>query len=56
VLSPVALLPLAARVYGGADAIDRARQIEALNDIATPGWLVPGDYLMPTRTSAQLAF
>jgi len=56
VLSPVALLPLAARVYGGADALDRTRQIEALNDIATPGWLVPGDYLLPTRTSAQLAF
>lgn len=56
VLAPVALLPLAARVYGGADAIDRMRQIQTLNDIATPGWLVPGDYLMPTRTSAQRAF
>jgi hypothetical protein len=44
-----ALLPLAARVYGGAEAIDRARQIAALNDISTPGWLSPGDYLVPTR-------
>lgn len=46
---PTALLPLAARVYGGAQAQDRARQISALNDISTAGWLPPGDYLMPTR-------
>lgn len=49
VLEPTALLPLAARVYGGADALDRARQITELNDISTPGWIPAGDYLMSTR-------
>lgn len=44
-----ALLSLAAKIYGGADAAARARQIVSLNDISTPGWLDPGDYLMPTR-------
>lgn len=44
-----ALLPLAARVYGGSNAQERARQIAELNDIQSPGWLDPGDYLMPTR-------
>lgn len=44
------LLPLAARIYGGAEADDRARQIAALNDIKTRGWIDPGDYLMPART------
>lgn len=43
-----ALLPLAARLYGGAQATDRVRQILSLNDIPTPGWLDPGDYMMPT--------
>lgn len=49
VQSPTALLPLAARIYGGAAAQDRARQIAALNDIKTVGWLDPGSYLMPAR-------
>lgn len=49
VVQPTALLPLAARIYGGANATERARQISGLNDISTPGWLTPGDYLMPTR-------
>jgi hypothetical protein len=44
-----ALLPLAARIYGGFDAQERALQIASLNDIRTPGWLDPGDYLMPSR-------
>lgn len=43
-----ALLPLAARLYGGAQAVDRVRQIVSLNAIATPAWLEPGDYTMPT--------
>lgn len=47
-----ALLPLAARLYGGAQAFDRVRQILSLNDISTPGWLEPGDYLMPTPRAA----
>lgn len=49
VQAPTALLPLAARIYGGAAAQDRARQIAALNDIKTVGWLDPGSYLMPAR-------
>lgn len=49
VQSPTALLPLAARIYGGADAQDRARQIASLNDIKTVGWIDPGSYLMPAR-------
>lgn len=47
-----ALLPLCARVYGGAEAQGRERQIMTLNDISTPGWLDPGDYLMPARPSS----
>jgi len=46
-----ALLPLAARLYGGAQAVDRVRQILSLNDIATPGWLNPGDYVMPAKAA-----
>lgn len=51
VSSRTALLPLAARLYGGAQAADRVRQILSLNDIATPGWLDPGDYMMPTKAA-----
>lgn len=43
------LLPLAAKLYGGAAARDRAAQILTLNDIKTPAWLEPGEYLMPAR-------
>lgn len=46
-----ALLPLAARLYGGAQAADRVRQILSLNDIPTPGWLDPGDYVMPVKVA-----
>ena len=49
IIQPTALLPLAARIYGGASAAERARQITELNDISTPGWIPPGDYLMPIR-------
>lgn len=52
-----ALLAAAARIYGGFDADRRARQIRELNDIRTPGWLDPGDYLAPARpSSASSAF
>lgn len=50
VQEPTALLPLAARVYGGAAAQDKTRQILAMNDISTPAWLPPGDYLFPARS------
>jgi hypothetical protein len=53
VQTPTALIPLAARIYGGYEAQDRARQISSLNDVRTPGWLEPGDYLMPARPSAS---
>lgn len=46
-----ALLPLAARLYGGAEAADRAKQIRSLNSIPTPGWLDPGDYVMPVKAA-----
>lgn len=46
-----ALLPLAARIYGGAEAADRAIQIRSLNSIPTPGWLDPGDYVMPVKAA-----
>jgi cell division septum initiation protein DivIVA len=49
VVERTALLPLAARIYGGAQAQDRAAQIATLNDIPTPAWLPPGDYLLPVR-------
>lgn len=52
VREPTALLPLAARVYGGREAQDRADEIMRLNDISTPGWMPPGDYLMPARPSS----
>lgn len=52
IMEPTALLPLCARIYGGAAATERARQISEINDISTPGWLPPGDYRMPVRPSA----
>lgn len=54
VTTPTALLPLAARVYGGDGAVERARQIAELNDISTPGWLPPGDYVMPARPPGSI--
>lgn len=56
VTRPIALLALAAKIYGGFEAQSRARQIAQLNDISTAGWLDPGDYLMPQKppTAAQL--
>lgn len=48
VMNRVALLAQAGQLYGGAQAQDRADQIESLNEIATRGWLDPGDYLIPT--------
>jgi len=56
VMTPVALIALAAKVYGGREAQSRARQIASLNDIRTPGWLEPGDYLMPTRPVSAPSF
>lgn len=55
VASSVPLIPLMARMYGGANAEERARQVEALNDISTPGWLPIGRYVMPVQTTAERA-
>lgn len=53
VRSSVSLLPLAANIYGGSEAEDRARQIADLNDIRTPGWIPAGtDLLMPAKSKA----
>lgn len=51
-----ALLPLCARTYGGIEAEDRARQIAELNDVASPGWLAPGQYVfpVPSRNSVRV--
>lgn len=40
--APMSLLALCVRIYGGAEAEARQRQILALNDIRTPGWLPEG--------------
>lgn len=52
----VALLSVAAKIYGGAAAQGRSKQISTLNDIRTVGWLDPGDYLMPTRPASAPLF
>ncbi len=50
-VKPTSLLALCASLYGGAEAEDRARQIEALNDIRRAAWLDVGvDYLCPTKS------
>lgn len=58
VQQPIGLLALMARIYGGADAEDRARQAEQLNDIRTVAWLEPGtDLILPVnRVSRQRVF
>lgn len=55
VMSGGSLLALCARVYGGADAQSRARAVSSLNDVRTPGWLEPGDYLMPARPVSAIS-
>lgn len=52
VATPIGSLALAARIYGGAEAETRDRQIRALNAIATPGWIPVGTVVVvpvPTR-------
>lgn len=39
---PMSLLAFCVRTYGGLEAQDRMRQISALNDLRTPGWLRAG--------------
>jgi hypothetical protein len=54
--SPVSLLALCRRIYGGAQAEMRQRQILALNDIRTPAWIEAGTVLMiplPSSSSAR---
>lgn len=47
----ISLLALAASVYGGASAQARADDIRRMNRISTPGWMDPGDYIVPARSS-----
>lgn len=53
---PISLLALCVRVYGGAEAEARMRQILALNDITTPAWLPEGLVLtIPVPTPSIIA-
>jgi hypothetical protein len=53
---PISLLALCVRIYGGAEAEARLRQILALNDIRTPGWLAEGTVIMiPVPSTTVLA-
>ncbi len=56
--TPTSVLALVTRVYGGAEAEDRDRQVRALNDVRSPGGLIEaGAYLaMPARSSRRKAF
>ncbi len=56
--TPTSVLGLCARVYGGAEAVDRDRQVRALNDLRSPGGLIEaGTYLaMPAPSSRRAAF
>lgn len=52
----ISLLALCVRIYGGAEAEDRVRQILALNDIRTAGWLEADTVIMiPIPSRAQRA-
>lgn len=55
---PMSVLALAVRLYGGAEAEDRVRQILALNTIATPAWIPAGSVItvpVPRSSSALRA-
>lgn len=45
IANPVSLLALCVRLYGGAEAEARMRQILALNDIRTPAWIAVGSII-----------
>jgi hypothetical protein len=52
--SPISLLALCVRMYGGAEAEDRVRQVLALNDLSTPGWIAAGTVLtMPVPAKGR---
>lgn len=53
VMTVVAILPLMAKIYGGSEAEERARQVNELNDIVTPGWFGPGELLCPVKSRAR---
>lgn len=53
----VSLLALCVRIYRGAEAEDRARQVQDLNDLRTPGWIPAGsELIMPAKSSRRRAF
>lgn len=53
VMTTVAILPLMAKIYGGAEAEERTRQVTELNDIVTPGWFGPGELLCPVKSRSR---
>lgn len=56
IAEPIALLALCVRLYGGGEAEDRVREILALNDIRTPGWIAAGSLIMvPVPSSSRRA-
>lgn len=55
VATPISLLALCVRMYGGLEAEDRTRQVLALNDLRSPAWIDPGTIVMmpvPSRSRA----
>lgn len=54
---PISVLALVVKVYGGADAELRERQVRSLNDLRfTGGLLEPGDIVMPARSDFRRVF
>lgn len=53
IATPISLLALCVRMYGGLEAEDRTRQVLALNDLRSPAWIEAGTVVMmpvPSRT------
>lgn len=57
IATPQSVLALVVRIYGGAEAEDRERQVRALNDIRTPGGLLDSgtELAMPSPTVRRAA-
>lgn len=55
--APTSVLALVTRVYGGAEAEERERQVRSLNDVRTPGGLLSAgtELLMPQKVQSGRA-
>lgn len=53
IATPISLLALVTRIYGGAESEDRERQVRSLNDVRTPGGLLEAgaELVMPSRST-----